>query len=413
MSTALATPRREIAARNKLVELAPIVEPSPPQVPRTTRMKRGKRRYIGLTLSFILCVLIPIAATVWYLSERAADQYASSAAFAIRTEEASLGLDLLSGFAAMSGSSSSDIDILDRFLISQDLVTKIQSKLNLRKVWSKPRNADPVFSFDPDGTIEDLTTFWQRMVRVDYDSSSGLIEVEAKAFSEVEARQITQAILAESTHLMNHLSDGAHQSIIKSATEEYERAKSRLRDVRLAVSALRAKTGMMDPEAGLSGDHGVVQSLQESLANELVKLDLLRSNLGESGQQARNANDIRIEQNEIKIDVLRSRIAQERQKFDANDGAGYSEIIAKFEELLVEQRFAEEAYVATTAALDAARAEARRSSRYLAVFVQPTEAERALYPRRVLISVLVGMFTLLLWGLLALVYYSVRDRRPV
>lgn len=413
MREANALPSREVAARSKLVELAPVQEPH--LMPRKSLAQNsgGQRRHRGIIASFVLFVLAPLAVTLWYLAERAQDQFASSAAFAIRTEEPGGSLDFLSGFAAMTSSSSSDLDILNLFLTSQDLVAKVHAKVDLSEAWSQQHARDPVFTFNPDGTIEDLTRYWERMVHVDYDSGSGLIEFQVKAFTPEAARRISQTILAESTHLMNHLSDDAQQGMIKSATQEHELAKARLTEVRLAVSALRTRTGMVDPEMGLSGDNGVQQRLQESLADELVKLDLLRRNLGDGGDTARSTADVRISQNEIKIDVLRSRIANEREKFGANNGAGYSEIIAQFEELLVEQQFAEEAYMASTAALDVARAEARRSSRYLAVFVQPTHAERATYPQRITITVFVSVIALLIWALCVLVYYNIRDRRPV
>ncbi len=58
-----------------------------------------------------------------------------------------------------------------------------------------------------------------------------------------------------------------------------------------------------------------------------------------------------------------------------------------------------------------ARAEARRQSRYLAAHVEPTLAERALYPRRATITGLAALFLLLGWSVLMLVWYNVRDNR--
>ena len=50
-------------------------------------------------------------------------------------------------------------------------------------------------------------------------------------------------------------------------------------------------------------------------------------------------------------------------------------------------------------------------SRYLAAFVQPTLAERAEYPRRALIMALVVLLSTVAWSILALIYYSLRDRK--
>ena len=63
------------------------------------------------------------------------------------------------------------------------------------------------------------------------------------------------------------------------------------------------------------------------------------------------------------------------------------------------------------AALAAARAEARRQSRYLAAHVLPTAADQSLYPRRAMLAGLVLLFLTLGWGIVMLVYYNVRDSR--
>jgi hypothetical protein len=58
----------------------------------------------------------------------------------------------------------------------------------------------------------------------------------------------------------------------------------------------------------------------------------------------------------------------------------------------VEQEFAQQAYVAAMAAYDAALAEGRQQSRYLAAHVEPTLAERADYPQRWTLTLLTALF---------------------
>jgi capsular polysaccharide transport system permease protein len=87
------------------------------------------------------------------------------------------------------------------------------------------------------------------------------------------------------------------------------------------------------------------------------------------------------------------------------------EVVGTYEALRVDLEFASSAYTQALANLALARAEARRQSRYLAPHVEPTQAERALYPRRALLSGLTALFLMLGWGVLTLVYYNVRDSR--
>ena len=73
-------------------------------------------------------------------------------------------------------------------------------------------------------------------------------------------------------------------------------------------------------------------------------------------------------------------------------------MVGRYEELAVDLEFANTAYTQALAGLAAARAEARRQSRYLAPHVRPTLATTALYPRRALLAGLTGLFLLLGWG---------------
>jgi capsular polysaccharide transport system permease protein len=123
-------------------------------------------------------------------------------------------------------------------------------------------------------------------------------------------------------------------------------------------------------------------------------------------------------QAERRIAVIDAMIADERRKFGAGMSSGqgdeskdYSTLVGEFERLSVEREFAERAYIAALTGYDNANAEAQRKSKYLAAYVGPTLAEDARYPQRWVLTGVVFSFSLLIWGIAALIYYSVRDRR--
>ena len=152
---------------------------------------------------------------------------------------------------------------------------------------------------------------------------------------------------------------------------------------------------------------GVINTLQQQLAETLVEHDLLMMQTGDSG-------DPRLGQLQRRIEVLRNRINEERNSFAqvevGSDGVDYPTMIAQYEGLVVDKTFAEASYQASMAALDAARSNAARQTLYLENFIQPSFAQRAQYPRTFVIIALTLAFTTLLWSIVALVYYSLRDR---
>src|SRR5690606_25510912 len=88
----------------------------------------------------------------------------------------------------------------------------------------------------------------------------------------------------------------------------------------------------------------------------------------------------------------------------------YSALMDQYERLTIEREFAEKAHLAALTAFELDRAQAQRQSRYLAAFTQPAKAERALYPRRGTILATMGFALLLLWSILVMVKYNLRDR---
>ena len=370
---------------------------------------RLRARHRATLISFILMVLLPVAITAGYLYTRAVDQYTSTVGFAVRTQEAGQPVDLLGGLtSSLAGlSSSSDTDILYEFIRSQALAVKTDAALDLRGHYATPYDTDPVFAFDPGGSTEDLVDYWRAMVKVFYDSGTGLIELRVHAFDPETARAIAQEILDESTAVINRLSAVARDDAMRYAREELERTMARLREARQEMTVFRSRTRIVDPTADLQSQMGVLGTLQQQLAEALVELDLLRDTA--------RADDPRVTQTERRIEVIRDRIDQERDKFsiggEEGTGEDYATIMAEFERLSVDREFAERAYTNALAAYDLALAEARRKSRYLAAYVDPTLAEEALYPERAILTGLVAFFALLIWAVAVLVWYAIRDRR--
>lgn len=381
--------------------------PAPASAPvrPTASPARPQTRHFVLALSFALLVLVPIAVSSWYLWVRAADQYASHLGFSVRSENGATSSELLGGLTSlvgMSGSSSSDTDILYKFIQSRDLVERIDNRLNLREIWSKPEN-DPVFAYTGNASLEDLLDEWERKVRVYYDG--GMIDLRVLAFDPADARNISQAILDESTLLINDLNDVARQDTLRYSQQELDTALARLKEARQAVTAFRNRHQMVDPSADVQGQVGVVTSLQQQLAEALVQLGLLQANA--------QTNDPRIEQSELRIRTIREQISLERQKFGSATATGeaLSEVVGQYESLSVDREFAERSYTTALAAHEAARMEASRQSRYLAAYVKPTLAQEAEYPERGKSLLIIAGFLLTVWVIGVLIYYSLRDRR--
>lgn len=375
-------------------------------VPPPAQAARPKLRHSFLFLAFLLLVLAPIGVSAWYLYTRAADQYASTLAFSVRKEEAPSASELIGGIAGLSGASSSDTDVLAEFIQSQDMVARIDARVDLREIYTKVEG-DPVFTLMDDATIEDLVTYWNRVVTLYYDGAQGLIELRVLAFDPDDAQRIATLIYDESSTMINALTAIARDDATRFARAELEIALERLKEARTELTGFRSRTQIVDPNADIQGQMGLLNTLQVQLAEGLIELDLLRETTRET--------DPRIRQTEQRITVIEKRIDEERAKFGIGGGGAseqaFADLVGEYESLIVDREFAEQAYVTALTNFDAAQAEAQRQSRYLAAHIQPTLAESAEYPRREMILLAITFFTLAAWATLSLIYYSIKDRR--
>ncbi|HMO72116.1 MAG TPA: hypothetical protein PKC84_10830, partial [Paracoccaceae bacterium] len=343
----------------------------------------------------------------WYLWALALDQYASRTGFSVQREDTSPAIELLGGITDLSSGGSNDTDILYRFIRSRELVRRGGDPRDAPGGVPPPppRPADPLFSLPQDPTIEDLEAHWRRKVDVFYDTSSRLIEVRALAFDPADAQAIAQAVLAESTARLNALSNAAREDAMRFARAERDTALDRLRAARQAMTAFRITRQIVDPAADVQGRMGLLNNLLAQQASALIDLDLLAINSG--------TRDARYIQAERRVEVIETRIRAERARFGsdaAEEDARYADLVAEYEALAVDLEFAQQSYLAAQAAYDAALAEAQRTSRYLATWLDPTLAERPEYPQRALILAMVAGFAFAMWATGALVFYSLRDR---
>ena len=412
--TGAAPPPANTAPPVKPVVVPPAAAPAPaPTPPEAVRMRpvagpaKLKQRHYGIMWSFAALVLLPVVLSAFYLFAVARDQYASRAGFTIRQEDGNSASSILGGLSFLAGASQGvNTGVLHEYMQSQSMMEQVDNRIDLREHYGQAWPSDPVFSIWPDASKEDLFGFWKRVLRLSYDSSSGLIDLEIHAFDPVTAQAIVQVILEESQNMINRLNDTSRRDAMVNADRELTEAVANLRSAREALTVFRATTRIVDPVADIQGRLGVVSNLQQQLAQSLVELDLL--------DPSTRVDDPRREQLNRRISVIRNRIDQERNFFGATSDVSaeesYPEMIARYEGLSVDLEFAQRNYTAALAAQQVAMSNASRQSLYLAAYIPPTQAEESEYPQRFTLLMMILGFALMAWATVALVYYSLRDR---
>lgn len=387
----------------KDLEVPQQVRSANPRIPPPVGRAGWTARHSLVVLSFLLAFLLPSLIVAGYMFVVAKDQYVSEVSFVVRDDEVP-NLGLLAGLGLSSvGNTTTDAKIVYEYLRSPNFVAQTDARIDLRNIFTRA-TGDPVFALQDGSTLEELVSYWRRMVTISVDSATGMIGIEVRAFDPDDAHRITQAIHAGAAHLVNNISDHARANSLRYAERDLRQTEERLAEARIAMARFRDQHKLIDPQAAVNINSSVIAGLSQELTEAMIQLETLRE---------QGTADVRLIQAETRVNVLRRRIETEQQSYigaGTDDDVSFSNIIDGYTQRLLDLELAEKSYGLALAGVEAARSKADQDSRYLATFVEPTRAETPTRPRRVMITLLAVTFIFIGWLSLVLIGYSNRDR---
>lgn len=374
-----------------------------------TGLRPREVRRLLLKLSFVLCVILPTLFGGIYFAFIASDRYAASAGFSVRSMDSSaVGGDVLGALTGLSsvGSTTTDSYILLEYLKSRELLEALRKDVDFQEAYGSDR-IDFLYRLDPTLPIEDLVDYWDWMITTSYDNASSIMTFEVQAFTPEDAQKIAALIVKHSQNLINKLSEQARKDAVQFAKREVASAELRLKILRDEMQRFRSSSRAVDPTATAAAQVELVTGIERQLIELRARMTSLRTSLDETSPS--------VQQLSRQIAALENQLQRKQQEVggapaDANtSNPNLSALLADYEKLKVDQEFAQQAYAATLASLERARAEADRQQRFLAVFRAPSLPQDSLYPERILNTVLIFVVALLLWSIGTLIVYSVRD----
>ena len=381
--------------------------PPPATGPKHTAQQRRRRL---LLLSALLFVLLPSLVATAYYTFIAAKQYAVEVRFAVRgIDQAAASSELLGMFtgAATSGSTLTDAYILVDYIHSKEILLRLSEMMDIQKPFVRG-NADLFASFWwPGAAVEVFLEYWRSMVRTSLDSASRIITIEVRAFDPNDALKIAQSIVVLSERLVNELSERARQDAVLSATQEVRHMENRLRHSSDAMRVFREQHQDIDPTQTAQANLQRLSSIQTQINEARARLVTQRSYMNPDAPPVQHTiNQIKALEEQLKV---------ERERLGAGATAAttsattLSSAVDDYQALLVEQDFAQKAYVSALSSLERARMTAAQQQRYLGTFVPPRKPESAIYPRRTLNIVVFILLNIVIWAICVLAIYAIRD----
>lgn len=360
----------------------------------------GKRK---LLLAYTGVVLLPLAVTVTYLGAFAHDRYQSASVLLVKqvgdtTVSQTGGLSALLGVANTSGE---DSNILKEYITSRDMVEKLDKQLNLRAAFRQA--GDPIFSLPADATIEDLVEHFHKVVTVNLDEKTMMLNVTSQGFTPDFSLKLNQAILQQSEGFINSISNSIALDQQKYAQQQLDEATAQLNTARNNLLEYQNEHSTFDPESQAQAVATLVAGLQANLAQLRTEERTLLAYLNPESAQV-----IAIRS---QIESVQKQIDDENAKLTSPSNAKLNKAVADFEELKAQVAFSTDLYKISLASLEKARLEASKKLKKLVVIAEPRLAEDAIYPRRVYIGATTFIILNILFGIGLLISSIIREHR--
>lgn len=394
-----------------------------------TSRSRTRKRSPWMMISVLAAIGLPtFIAAIFYIFI-ASDRYVSEARFAVRNNETQ-AVDALGMITGMPSSQmTSDSYIVADYVTGRDMVQELERRLPLRAMYSK---ADFFSRVSSTASLEDLVYYWGKHVDVYYDSTKNVVMLQVQAFDPEDADKLARAIVDIVRNLVNNLSAQARRDAVDYAASEVARAELRVRGARQDMLKFRVTHNDLDPTqtatatlgiaAGLAGERSKLlsdlASVSGYLADDAPSVQMLKARIkaltGEidriQGQVSDGSNEVlpQYESTTSTAAAAGSDSAAAGKLAQAKTDA-LATSVGTYQELALNQDFAEKAYTAAMASLEHARSEVTATQSYLAIYAQPSVAEEATYPRRWTNIFLVFVLSSVLWAIGMLGTLTIRD----
>jgi capsular polysaccharide transport system permease protein len=356
------------------------------------------RRLIQLTL-----VLGLLTSLYWIFV--ASDRYVSEANVIIRkTDAASMaGLDL-SGLvpgAGAPGANRADQLLLREYLLSVDMLRKLDAKLDLRKHFSDSRKDVISRMWFRHASIEWFYRYYLSMVDVEYDEYAGVLRITVQAFDPQTAHAIAAMLVEDGEQYMNLLGHQMAQAQISFLTSQVEQARGRFQKASEDLIAYQNKKGLLSPTETAESINGIVAGLEAQRARLQTQLASLPKTL-----DSNHPNIVMLKQ---ALSAIDRQIANESGKLARPTGSTLNASVEEFQRLQMQMSLSEDLYKSALLGLEKGRTDSLRLLEKVSVLQSPTMPEYAKEPRRIYNVILTVLITLMVAGILKLLESIVLD----
>lgn len=369
--------------------------------------KCASQSLLSLALFRRTVQLIAIGAvlTVVYWLVIASDRYVSEANVIIQktdvTAAPTVDISAMLGVSGIQGAQRPDQLLLREYLLSVDMLKKLDAALDLRSHYSDWRR-DPVSNmWFKDASMEWFHRHYLSRVSVDYDDFAGVLRIKAQAYDPKTAHAIASMLVEEGERYMNQIGHELAEAQVAFLTTQVDEAKQRFLHATQALLNYQNREGLVSPQATAESINMIIGKLEAQRSELQTQLAALPKSLVKD-----HPNVQMLKQS---IAAVERQIAQEKGKLASTSGRTLNYTVEEFERLNMEVSFTQDIYKTALIGLEKGRMEATRTLKKVTVLQAPSEPEYPMQPRRFYNAIVTLLLAAMLAGIVKLLEGIVRD----
>ncbi|MDS9468274.1 capsule biosynthesis protein [Paracoccus sp. MBLB3053] len=336
--------------------------------------RRRRRKLAMLFARLVAFVGIPTIIAGYYYFTVATPLYATESQFQIQQADKTASGGLSGLFSGTQLATNTDSVSVQSYLTSRDAMLRLDRELGFKTAFQSEQ-IDPILRLAPDATNEQAYKLYRDSVRIGYDPTEGVINMEVIAPNPELSQDFSVALIKYAEGQVDQMTSRLREDQMRGSVESYEDAEKKVQDAQRRVQELQERLGVLDPVAEGSVIMGHIAELERQLASKKLELGQLESN--------RNPNQSRVQGVQGDISRLEEMLAETRSQLTEGTAARNSlatisgEIRIAESDLLTRQ----ELLAAAAAQMENARIEANKQVRYLSLSVAPVPPDEATYPK--------------------------------
>jgi len=352
---------------------------------------------------FLLLVVLPSLLTGLYYGGIATDRYVSEAQIVVRRASEPSPSGGLASFLKTTGlaSGNDETGTVQAYILSRDALNSLGARLPVKSYFDTP-GADFLArwpSWIYGRSEEEFYRYYKTMIGAVPNRETGVLTISVEAFEAAAAKRMTATLLELAEDMINRLNSRIQHDAIRTANEEVVRSEEALVASQVALTQFRNRELLLDPQRNAILLTELIGKLNTELAGTTAQIDQLRQGAPNSPQLAPLM---------AHASSLQQQIALQRDQVAAS-GAGLADKVAQYERLTLQQQFATRRLASAVAGLTVSQNDARRQQIFLQRIVEPNLPDRSTMPRRLVSSITVFGWSLLLYLIFWLVSSGVRE----